>query len=303
MKKMALAIGIVTALVIAGCGGDGSDDTGNGNDVFIYVDYGDGDDTSRPDIQIPPDLVVYDDEGNPIDLVDYDYGHLIDTVQPKDNGTVKDTANPPDTTGEDANISDFCTPPTSCAFNTINDMRDNCDGTFTDLKTGLMWQGLGEDHPLAATNSNLMSRQCNTTKTGCNNGRYYEDWRMPTIEEVRSLVRGCPATAAGGSCPASSSCRAFDECLTDQCNGCGTGGDFEYKDGEDTYYKYIDPRMKSVAYGSSYSAVMSSTSVNKTTSDARYRFFYLLNYNAKLAALNPMQQATDGVMFCVRAGN
>ena len=87
-------------------------------------------------------------------------------------------------------------------------------------------------------------------------------------------------------------------------NGCGNdNGAFEYVDGSDTYHRYTDPRFTSSGYGTSYSTVMSGTNVNKAVSDSRYRFYYILNYNGKLGALNPMQEATDGVMFCVRNAN
>lgn len=53
------------------------------------------------------------------------------------------------------------------------------------------------------------------------------DWRMPTITELRSLVRGCPDTEAGGSCPVSEDSPISDE--TDECYGCaehmGPGND------------------------------------------------------------------------------
>ena len=51
MKKMALAPDVTGSRLPLRR--RRSDDTGNGNDA-IYVDYGAHDDTSRPDIQIPP---------------------------------------------------------------------------------------------------------------------------------------------------------------------------------------------------------------------------------------------------------
>ena len=276
---------IACMTLVVGCGGSSeTDDSGMLFDV-ITPDYGGGDTNIVLDSNIFPDDMVLNKDTN-------------------DAGSIQDTGNQTDEGGEDTTVSDFCTVPTNCEFETVEGMRDNCDGTFTDINTGMMWQGLGQDHPLANTNTNLMQRQCNTTKTGCNNGRYYDDWRVPTIDEVRSMIRGCADTVWGGPCPASESCYDFEACLNSDCSGCGnSNGLFEYDDDGDTYQRYIDPRMTSQDYGISYSIVMSGTNANKTASDSRLRFFYVLNYNGKVDVLLPLQEATAGVLFCVRDAN
>lgn len=50
----------------------------------------------------------------------------------------------------------------------------------------------------------------------------HSDWHLPTISELRSLVRGCADGETGGDCGLTDSC-ASDACRTLQCNGaCNT---------------------------------------------------------------------------------
>ncbi len=90
------------------------------------------------------------------------------------------------------------------------------DGTVTDLATSLMWQkDFGGKRVFAGA-----WVYCDDLSLGG-----YTDWRLPQIEELRTLIVGCPATTAGGSCPADSKCGpAQADCLNDSCEGCAVGG-------------------------------------------------------------------------------
>lgn len=92
---------------------------------------------------------------------------------------------------------------------------------WTDSISGLMWQ-----------NGDECGLEWEAAIAYCENLSWggYSDWRLPTISELRSLIRGCPATEPGGSCEVTDSCLEAD-CCNDPCStGCpiyegpGAGG-------------------------------------------------------------------------------
>ncbi len=80
-------------------------------------------------------------------------------------------------------------------------------GTWLDSTTGLTWQ-----NPPAAEGMRLANARtyCSQLGTG---------WRLPIIDELRSLVRGCTSTQADGLCTINDEC-ILDYCDYTDCTGC-----------------------------------------------------------------------------------
>ena len=102
--------------------------------------------------------------------------------------------------------------------------------TWTDPTTNLMWQGKN------ATGSMTMAEAASYCAGSSLAG--YTGWRLPTLPELRGLIRGCAATVIGGPCGATDACLAapcFGSAGSSACDGCpintGPTGGWYWPDG------------------------------------------------------------------------
>jgi uncharacterized metal-binding protein len=75
-----------------------------------------------------------------------------------------------------------------------NDFRDNGDGTITDLATGLMWQKSGSSEYMSHKDALVYIKKLNGKKLLFMGKKFagYEDWRLPTVDELKSLFTPKP---------------------------------------------------------------------------------------------------------------
>lgn len=88
-----------------------------------------------------------------------------------------------------------------------------------DEESGLLWENPANQSGLTSSEA---ESYCSQLSTGG-----FTNWRLPTISELRSLIRNCPATQTGGACGVTDSCNGnapFGTC-TQTCNvpACGDG--------------------------------------------------------------------------------
>jgi hypothetical protein len=92
-----------------------------------------------------------------------------------------------------------------------------CDAsTCVDSATNLRWQRARA--PLEM-NWQDATTYCANLSLGGKTG-----WRVPNVNNLRSIVQGCPATMTGGSCTVvDPQCLSIMDCFNN-CGGCGTDG-------------------------------------------------------------------------------
>ncbi len=150
--------------------------------LILAMACGDDDDDERGDMYVPPD-----------DNDDNVYG---------DNNGNDDVDDDVDDDDDDADNDDD------------DDWSDDdiSGDTWTDSSSGLTWQ------VDSSSNSFTWGEAITFCEDLSIDGQ--DDWRLPTISELRSLLRGCDTTELGGSCNVTDGCTEYD-CCNDPCNGCG----------------------------------------------------------------------------------
>ena len=87
---------------------------------------------------------------------------------------------------------------------------------WTDPESGLMWESAPSGGSGYWSN---MKEHCSSLSLA-----NHSDWRMPNIDEIRSLIRGCPATAFNSSqCNIKEGGCLASSCKDDSCAGCPIG--------------------------------------------------------------------------------
>ena len=108
---------------------------------------------------------------------------------------------------------------------------DGCGGScdpcvyWVDPEAPLMWQS----PPVSGKmDSSAAQSYCETLELGG-----FDDWHLPNITELRSLIRGCPATEYGGNCNIDVGVCLDTTCIDEaSCQGCQSG----IGPGPDGYY-------------------------------------------------------------------
>jgi hypothetical protein len=209
-----------------------------------------------------------DDGPEPDALGDLTY----DGVAP-DGETVEPDAQPGD-------VGDLGPDAEPCAGTvTATGFRDHCDGTVTDTRTGLMWM-----------RTSLSSNLTNQAMTLCNElvSAGYDDWRLPTIDELRGIVLGCDKTKTGGTCGVSNTCWE-ESCRTESaCGSCGMKG------GPGDQGCYTDPLLDDQCH-----LTLSQTKVRASYA-GDVRSWYVTFYDGRLDVNPAGAPITTGFARCVR---
>lgn len=158
------------------------------------------------------------------------------------------------TWGFNEECADGCDSETGACNAILRDCNESHHELCTDEETGLMWsKKSGEKH---WTDANQYCE--NLEELG------FDDWRLPTIDELRTLILECEGTVTGGACPISEATEVLsNESWTDDCYCEESSMGIYTKFGTEDWYEYLWSSSSVSDLSDSYWAV--DTSEGKIT--------------------------------------
>ena len=168
------------------------------NDNDPTDDSNDSDNTNISDTGMP------DNDNDPAD--DPDDSEDIDTTDIDTLDNDDDTDTYPDTDSGDSQPDDDGD--TSAPEPTLPECSPSGAKPCIDSATKLIWSSATSQNKKWAEAEN----RCSELEEGG-----FKNWRMPTISELRTLVRNCQKTATGGLCKVTDECTASYSSANPQC--------------------------------------------------------------------------------------
>ncbi len=149
---------------------------------------------------------------------------------------------------------------------------------WVDTKSNLMWQ----NGKLAKEKTwEDAKKYCNTLVLDG-----FSDWRLPTIEELRSLIRGCDQNFyPDGTCEISTTCNSYNNCKS-KCGFCEN-----FKGGGENG-TYLPPEIKIFGRYSFWSSTENS--------DNGGTFAFIVNFNQGSVGIRAKYSSTSSFSRCVR---
>jgi len=106
--------------------------------------------------------------------------------------------------------------PGDCGGDTAG--NDGNDGTWTDPSSALTWEVDPTEWEYGKKSWSFAKQRCSALSLDGGG------WHLPTIGELRTLIRDCPATQAGGSCNVEEGDCLASSCPDASCDGCSPNG-------------------------------------------------------------------------------